>query len=60
MEKDMFEKFRDGELPKEIQAQVITSANIHGIDDEKKWWFTAGFFCCEKIKEIRQIEGIED
>ena len=56
MGKDMFEKFRDGELPKDLQEQITSSANIHGLDDEKKWWFTAGFFTAEKIKEIRKAE----
>lgn len=56
----MFEKFRDGELPKDLQEQITSSANIHGLDDEKKWWFTAGFFTALKIKKIRKAEGIED
>ena len=60
MEKDMFEKFRDVELPEAIQEQIIASANIHGLDDEKKWWFTAGFYTAKKIKEIRKAEGLED
>lgn len=60
MGKDMFEKFRDKELPKDLQEQITSSANIHGLDDEKKWWFSAGFFTAEKIKEIRKAEGLKD
>lgn len=58
--KDMFEQFRDGELPPDIQAHVESSANIHGKGNEKKWWFTAGFFVAENIKKIRKIQGLED
>ena len=60
MGKDMFEKFRDGELPKDIQEQIISSANLHGLDDEKGWWFACGFFTALKIKKIRKAEGLED
>ena len=45
MSKDMFEQFRDRELPPEIQAHVECAADIHGKNNKKKWWFTAGFFC---------------
>ncbi len=58
--KDMFERFRDKELPPEIQAHVESSANIHGEGNKNKWWFTAGFFVAQNIKEIRKKMGIDD
>lgn len=57
MGKDIFKKFRDGELPKDIQEQIISSANIHGLDDEKKWWFTAGFFTALQVEKYRDNTG---
>ena len=42
--KDMFEQFRDKELPPDIQAHIESAANIHGKGNKNKWWFTAGFF----------------
>ena len=58
--KDMFERFRDKELPSDIQAHVESFANIHGKGNKNKWWFTAGFFVAQNIKEIRKKMGIED
>ena len=58
--KDMYEQFRDGELPPDIQNHVVSAADIHGRTDNNKWWFTAGFFVAENIKKIREIQGIED
>ena len=56
----MFEQFRDRELPPEIQAHVESSADIHGKNNKKKWWFTAGFFVAENIQKIRKAQGLED
>ena len=60
MVKDMFEQFRDRELPPEIKAHVESSADIHGKNNKKKWWFTAGFFVAENIQKIRKAQGLED
>ena len=35
MSKDMFEQFRDRELPPEIQAHVECAADIHGKNNKK-------------------------
>ena len=65
MKKDMYEQFRDKELPPDIQAHIESFAEHHsnyGTDEEdiKKYWFTAGFFTAENIKKIREVQGIED
>lgn len=58
--KDMFEQFRDKELPPDIQAHIESAANIHGKSNKNKWWFTAGFFVAERIKDIRKAQGLDD
>jgi hypothetical protein len=56
-EKNMFEQFRDKELPEEIQESVESSASYG--KTEQEYWFRAGFFTAKKIKEIRKIRGID-
>ena len=58
--KDMFEQFRDKELPPDILTHIESAANIHGKGNKNKWWFTAGFFVAERIKDIRKAQGLDD
>lgn len=64
MKKDMYEQFRDKELPADIQLHCESAAEHHSNygtenEDKNKYWFTAGFFVAENIKKIREIQGLD-
>ena len=56
--KNMFEKYRDREIPEPFQTQIESRAEYGESLEEK--WFIAGFFTAQKIKKIRKAEGIKD
>lgn len=62
---DMYEQFKNKMLPAEIQAHIESAAVQHSNwgkenEDEKKYWFTAGFYTAVNIKEIRIIQGLDE
>ena len=59
MGKDMFEKFRDGELPKDLQEKITSSANIHGLDDEKNGGLRRDFLLQKKLKKSERQKGLK-
>lgn len=58
MKKNMFELFRDKELPGDIQ-DLITAFTSECKSEEERL-FKAGFICAKHIKEIRKQRGIEE
>lgn len=56
-EKNMFELWRDKELPKEYQELIDTKVQIYKPDERE---FAAGFFIGKYIKEIRLAMGINE
>lgn len=56
--KNMFEKYRDREIPEPFQTEIESRADYGESLEEK--YFIAGFFTAQKIKEIRKAEGIEE
>jgi hypothetical protein len=58
MEKNLFEKWRDKELPEEIQNQT-DGFSSQGKSYEEKI-FRAGFHCGVEINKIKEVLGIAD
>ena len=58
MKKNMYEKWRDKELPAPFQEQIDSSASYES--DEKARIFKAGFMTHARIREIRKAQGLED
>jgi hypothetical protein len=58
MEKNLFEKWRDKELPEEIQEKT-DGFSSQGKSYEEKI-FRAGFHCGAEINKIKEVLGIAD